>query len=560
MNPAVYRTSGLLFLATVFTVGLTFATLELPYLLDGFLQNTIQTPGGDSHVDEVARLKTELFMAHYHIRALGYGAFFVLLALIVVGFATKRTGFAVLGAFGVMLAVFAQFASVMFFLAGLGVLNAIWLPVLDLSYELQWWGTIIDVPNDVLRWLLGLGGVHSPWPTIVFFIGAGILVFLLGTYAWLAAHARGDGVARGWVYRFSRHPQYLGWILWTYGAYLLIGLARYPKRSWGIGASLPWLLSTLVIIAVALVEELKMRERHGDAYESYRRSAPFLFPLPRWLTRALAWPFRALFGKDRPTRVREVVTVVGLYGVLLMGLSAYFHGGGIGATVARLSPPDRRAERIEELVAEAAVATDLHARRFYMLQDIGRLGEAAVDPLTELAADPDPTLRAHAVAALGLTGSERAIPPLVTAASDPESGVRIAAVGPLATMSSPAARRALVALLDDPEGDIRLGAFLALAGLGAEEALARAPLFMDSTNPWSRARTIGALGALGSDAGLPLVLGGLLDGEAMVRRDAVVALLRIGSPAARPALRRALDDEDFEVRIYAAEVLRRLPE
>jgi hypothetical protein len=32
-----------------------------------------------------------------------------------------------------MLPAFAQFAGVMFFLAGLGVLNAIWLPILDIT-------------------------------------------------------------------------------------------------------------------------------------------------------------------------------------------------------------------------------------------------------------------------------------------------------------------------------------------------------------------------------------------------------------------------------------------
>ena len=121
-----------------------------------------------------------------------------------------------------MLPVFAQFAGVMFFLAGLGVLNALWLPILDMSSELQNWGLVINAPNDFLRWLLGLVGVHSIWPTTILFIGAGILTFLLGVYAWLTARAKGEGVADFWVYRISRHPQYLGWILWTYGAYLHI--------------------------------------------------------------------------------------------------------------------------------------------------------------------------------------------------------------------------------------------------------------------------------------------------------------------------------------------------
>ena len=68
-----------------------------------------------------------------------------------------------------------------------------------------------------------------------------------------------------------------------------------------------------------------------------------------------------------------------------------------------------------------------------------------------------------------------------------------------------------------------------------------------------------ALGTLGSEAGTLLVLDAMEDEAQRVRQDAVVALLRIGSPLARPALERALTDEDFEVRLYAAEALKRIP-
>jgi len=69
-----------------------------------------------------------------------------------------------------------------------------------------------------------------------------------------------------------------------------------------------------------------------------------------------------------------------------------------------------------------------------------------------------------------------------------------------------------------------------------------------------------ALGTLGSEAGVPLVTNGLNDQDPRVRREAVLALLRIGSPSARPALEQALADPDYEVRIYAAEALDRLPD
>ena len=559
MKADLFRNASLLFLAIVFTAGLTFATVELPYRIDEVLQNTIPTPGGDSHADDIARLKTELFMAHYHVRAIGYAGFFLLVALIGAGFSTRRTGLAALGAFGVMLPVFAQFAGVMFFLAGLGALNALWLPVLDLSYGLQDWGLVIRAPNDFLRWILGFFGVHSAWPTILFFTGAGILIFLLGVYAWLTARARGKGVADFWVYRVSRHPQYLGWILWTYGAFLLIQLARYPRRSWGIGASLPWLLSTMIIVGVALVEELNMRKRHGEVYEGYRRSAPFLFPVPRRLERAFAAPFRWLFRKERPDRRREVVAVVALYTAILVGISAVFYAGGFQGMFSRMASPEARVENLQRLVQE--IRNEPSSRRqFHLMSRIPAFGEEGAEALIGFLEGEDPGLRAAAAEVAGTLRSERTVPALCTALDDPDSNLRYWAVSALRAIRSPQSSGPLWDRLGDSEANIRIGAFQALAALGDSGVVEVGPAFFADESHWVRGSVLDGLGVLGSEAALPLLEQGLTDEHEWVRREAVIALLQVGSPKARPALEGALSDEDFEVRVYAAEALKRLPE
>jgi protein-S-isoprenylcysteine O-methyltransferase Ste14 len=558
MTIGLVRKGTLLFLATVFTVGLTFATVELPYYVDEVLQRTVHTPGGDSHVDEVARLKTELFMAHYHVRAVGYSGFFLLMGLIGAGFATRRTGLATLGALGVMLPVFAQFAAVMFFLAGLGVLNALWLPILDLSLELHDWGLIIRAPNDLLRWLLGLAGVDSIWPTILFFIGSGILVFLLGTYAWLTARARGNGVADLWVYRISRHPQYLGWILWTYGAFLLIQRLQYPRRSWGIGASLPWLISTMVIIAVAMMEELNMRKRHGEAYDAYRKTAPFLFPVPGFIERLFALPLRLLFKKSQPDRRREVVGVVGFFTVLLIGLSAFFYGGGIQGAVAGFTSPEARAARIQDL-ADQLEEEENRRRRNHLAAELASFGEPAVGTLIALLEGGNPESKVLAAEALGSIGSEAAVPALTAALGDPSENLRYWSAQSLSRIRSPAAIDALFPLLDDPESHVRMTALGALAKLKHRPILGKVTEFLRDDSHWIRGQAVDALGELGEEEVIPLLVERLDDEHEWVRREAVIALLRIGSPLARPALQKALSDEDFEVRIYAAEALERLP-
>jgi protein-S-isoprenylcysteine O-methyltransferase Ste14 len=557
MKGSVLRTGSLLFLTIVFTVGLTFATVELPYHVDRLLQNTIAAPGGDSHADAVARLKTELFMAHYHVRVIGYVGFLLLVALIVLGFSTKRTGLAALGAIGVMLPVFAQFAGVMFFLAGLGVFNTLWLPVLDISYEVQNWGMVINAPNDLLRWLLDAVGVHSMWPTTLFFIGAGVLIFLLGVYAWLAARVRGAAMVESGVYRISRHPQYLGWIVWTYGVYLLLQQMHYPRRSWAIGASLPWLISTMVIIGVAMVEELNMRKRHGEVYEEYRESAPFLFPLPRFVERLFTAPVRLLFKKDQPGRKREVAVVVAVYTALLVGTSVLLYAGGLESTLARLASAETRAVRMRELVGHVANETNWR-RQHQLMGQLVAFGEPAVEPLVELLEREDEALRVLAAEALADLPSQRAIPALIAALDDPDDNVRYRANHALRVIGSREAIPHLVPLLDDPELYIRVDVMQTLALLGSDVVLERARLALANPEFWVRTGVVSALGALGSPAAIPVLANQLHDESAQVRREVVIALLRIGCREAKPLLEQLLGDDDFEVRVYAAEALKRL--
>lgn len=558
MREGLPRNLGLLLLAAVFTGGLTFATVELPGLADEALQKAVPVPGFDSHADTVARLKTELFIAHYHLRTVGYACFATLLLLVIAGFAGKRTGLAAVGGLAFMLPVFAQFAGVMFFLAGLGLLNVMWLPVLDISFELSRLGLVIRAPYELLRWLLGLLRINGYWPLVVFFITAGLLIFFLGTFSWLSARARGRGVADGWIYRLSRHPQYLGWILWSYGVYLLIERGMYPRRSWGISASLPWLLSTLVIIGVALLEELNMERRHPEAYARYRASAPFMLPLPAFLARLFAWPQRLLFGRERPARRREVAAVVASHAAVLVAASVLFYGEGLDSVVARLRSEETRRARAERL-ANRVRTEPAPRRRWALARELAGTGEVAVGPLTRLLGDDIPEYRKTAAEFMALTRSPRAVPALLSALSDPEGDVRYWSLRSLAVLCDRECAGPVGVLLDDPEIHIRIAAMQLLARIGDPAMAAAALELLASGQAWQRAAAADALGALGTPAVVPVLAARLAtDPDPAVRRSVVVALLRTGSPEAREALRVARDDPDREVRIYASEGLKRL--
>ena len=85
---------SLTLLALIFTVGLTFASVELPRLVDSFLQRTVHHPDTDSHADDIGIFRTELYVQHYHIRLIGYVSFVLVILLIVAGFITNRSGLA----------------------------------------------------------------------------------------------------------------------------------------------------------------------------------------------------------------------------------------------------------------------------------------------------------------------------------------------------------------------------------------------------------------------------------------------------------------------------------
>jgi hypothetical protein len=143
----------------------------------------------------------------------------------------------------------------------------------------------------------------------------------------MIARFESRGVAASWLYRISRHPQYLGWIIWSYG--LLLYVLRHSelyqfKIRWGMPSSLPWLISTLVIIGVAMIEEVRMAKDHGEAYTSFCDRTPFLMPLPSWLAQVISAPMRLTLRRPWPETGGQVAAVIGVYAAILIAASIPF--------------------------------------------------------------------------------------------------------------------------------------------------------------------------------------------------------------------------------------------
>lgn len=205
-----------------------------------------------------------------------------------------------------------------------------WLPFYDTFPILMKLGDISYLPFWILSFPLRIlpGGLLWLAENVLasLFVGAGLLIFCVGTVTWFYGKFEKRKVFDFWIYKYSRHPQYLGFILWSYGVMLLTALAPVPFGGYQPEPSFPWLISTLLVICVALIEEIKMTKQADETYLAYRRSAPFLIPLPKFLLRIITAPNQIILKKKYPESGKEVIYSFIIYCIILMLLSLLTFG------------------------------------------------------------------------------------------------------------------------------------------------------------------------------------------------------------------------------------------
>jgi protein-S-isoprenylcysteine O-methyltransferase Ste14 len=309
--------AGISVLAVVFTVALTFATLRLPVILGNWLSSYFP----DIHpVIEPERVAEFMVVA----RPVGYACLAVIAILIVAGFVTGKRKLSIFGSFAFFLPTFGYFFASMFFLAGLGILRVPFIPFWDPTVNLMNFGDISYLPYVTLVYPFWLGGIDIREALAWIAIGVGLFIFVLGTITWFYGKVQRRKTVDFWIYRYSRHPQYLGFIIWSYGVMLFAAQQPVPMGGSNPGASLPWLLTSLVIICIALAEENRMRKEDSERYSQYTARAPFMFPIPRRLAAAITSPIRLLLKKNRPETGKELLATFAVYATLLILLSLPF--------------------------------------------------------------------------------------------------------------------------------------------------------------------------------------------------------------------------------------------
>lgn len=313
-------------LSVLFTIALAYATIELPNAINDVLKNYIPDIGIWNWSEAKALID--------QLKPIGYTSFVIVLALIAIGFLVKRRSLSILGSLVIYMPVFGYFAFTMFFLAGIGILRVLWLPLIDLAPQALLLGLVVYVPYIIIdlcasALLKALCGSHYGWALSAFhyysalaIVIAGLAIFSLGVSTWLYTRFRGLKLAKTFIYRFSRHPQYLGFLVWSYGMLILSTyVLKAPRGGYVPPPSLLWLISAMAIIGLALMEEVELAHR-DEEYRQYRREVPFMIPLPRPLAKALKAPMTLMLKKEFPQSRRDVVLTILLYTAILIALSA----------------------------------------------------------------------------------------------------------------------------------------------------------------------------------------------------------------------------------------------
>lgn len=294
----------------LFVLMLVYLTFDAPILLNEFL--LIYFPDYGLTWEEPALTVVA------DLRPLGYIAFFLTLILTGVGFLIKRFKLSFLGSIALYIPVFGYFAFKMFYFAGIGLLRILWMPIFDLSPEIFKFGDIVYLPYKVLA--SSLYPPINPLTISRIILGLGMIVLFISTTTWFYGKLQGIKIIDFGIYKYSRHPQYLGFLLWNYGILVLIPPV-FVQGGYVPIPSLIWVLFALITIGIALIEEIEALKKDYSEYIHMRNNVPFMFPLPHLISTIL-FPIPRLFlKKDYPENKKEILFVLAFYGAILVFLS-----------------------------------------------------------------------------------------------------------------------------------------------------------------------------------------------------------------------------------------------
>jgi protein-S-isoprenylcysteine O-methyltransferase Ste14 len=303
---------SLIILALIFTLFLAFLTIVIPLYIDNLLLQLFPDIHPIFYPDEI-----KVFINV--VKPIGYISLTIIVLFIVLGFLIKYEKISVSSSFLLFLPTYGNFVLYMFFLAGFGILQVVWLPLDTPFFNFLTLGNIVFLPLLPISTL-----TFGVFPYVVMIIGLSILTS--GVISWFYGKYQKKEIFDLFIYKYSRHPQYLGFLIWSYGVSLLYITFEAPTLievagKIGLSASLPWVIFALIIGVVAFLEDIRLAKDFPDKYQEYRKNTPFLIKLPKSLKPIITFPLRHILNKDFPETKKDVFKVVLVYGMIIVILS-----------------------------------------------------------------------------------------------------------------------------------------------------------------------------------------------------------------------------------------------
>jgi HEAT repeat protein len=180
------------------------------------------------------------------------------------------------------------------------------------------------------------------------------------------------------------------------------------------------------------------------------------------------------------------------------------------------------------------------------------MADAVLEQIAALR-DEDWAIRSEAAGLLGTLKDPRAVVPLISLLRDQDRSVREAAIEALRSIGAPAVE-AVGTCLNEPDLSVQESASSILATIADERVLTPLINALRSHDWIVRMHTAKALGRVRNAEAVEPLIPLLQDKVKAVREEATAALAAIGD-AAIPSLLKALQHEDWLVRLHAVESL-----
>jgi HEAT repeat protein len=193
------------------------------------------------------------------------------------------------------------------------------------------------------------------------------------------------------------------------------------------------------------------------------------------------------------------------------------------------------------------------------MEKIPRYGGEGTSVLMELALNDNPIIREFSIQLLGEQHYLPAEPLYLSALNDSVKRVRSSAIQACGVLTSERAADSLIRLLTEPKYPNNL--FLVYGALGSVGQTRAIPYLAEGLvdQPWyNQQAALNAIMELDPEHGVEYAIRELKDPEAGVRQNAVMQCILSEDPRVIEPLAELYRDDDFEVRFYARQGVKRL--